>query len=147
LPKVVDPTGWSEEQMKPYLEPFKAAVAKLVAQFPDDISAQGLFEKVQRGERRVWLVLDDDDSFMAFAMTTTRILDATGVKTALLCDLAGERIFEAADELCEALENWADEIRAECRDVEGRPGWSREMKKRGYEPYAMLWRKKVKLDG
>ncbi len=134
------------EYLEPHLPAFFAALDKLIARYPDDITRDEVLIECDSGERTLWFIFEDG-KFLSFAMTKDRKITSTGIRVAKLCDLAGERALEAADEICEALEGWADAIEAPIRDIEGRVGWGRELKKRGYEVHAVLYRKKVELNG
>jgi hypothetical protein len=137
--KVVNTSSWSFEQISPYTARITALFRKLEAQFPDDVTAKMLARECITGGRTLWLVLDGED-LKAICMTQIRVTE-TGKKIAALMDLAGEDPDTWADAVCGALEGWADEAGAELRSVEGRAGWDRILRKRGYREYARLWRK------
>lgn len=141
--KIVNTHGWEWAQLAPYSRAITAHLQKLQDRFPDDVTALGLTAQFFRGEKALWLVLDDENEVQMIGATQIRTVDATGKKIAVLCDLAGDDVASCSDELCEAMEAWAKEQGADLMAVEGRAGWSREMNRRGYREYARLWRKEV----
>lgn len=137
--RVENTSAWPFERISPYTARITALFRKLEAQFPDDVTVEMLARECIAGKRILWLVLDGED-LKAVATTQIRPTE-TGKKIAALMDLAGEDPDTWADAVCEALEGWADEQGAELRSVEGRAGWDRILRKRGYREYARLWRK------
>lgn len=140
--KVENTSSWPWQRIARYTGQITAHFMKLAARFPDDVTPRSIAAQCMSGEKTLWLVMDGETVLMTGA-TQIRTIDATGKKIAVLCDLAGENVAACADDLCNALEAWARDKGADLMAVEGRPGWGREMKKRGYREYAVLWRKEV----
>lgn len=126
----------------PYLTDACAQFARLEDRFPRDCTAHSIFNDFYTGRKALWLVLDDG-RFIAAACSNIKTIDATGAKIATLCDLAGNGVEAYAAELNAALEQWADENGCEAYAVEGRIGWKPLLKQFGYEPHALLYRKKA----
>ncbi|TIR87361.1 MAG: hypothetical protein E5X05_01300 [Mesorhizobium sp.] len=113
-------------------------MGRLARRFPKDVTTAALFQELLSGKRTLWLVLKDE-KFTAMAMTTVRVIDATGTRVFTLCDLAGKNIFEFDDLLCETLEAAAGDC--EIAIEAGRAGWEWFAKKHGYRKHAVLYRK------
>lgn len=141
--RAVNTRTWSADRIKPYVSAILEKFGKLAARFPADVTVENLARECDEGVKDLWLVLDDDDRLKLVGATQLRTVDATGTRIATLMDLAGEDVASCADEICTSMEAWAKEQGADFVAVEGRPGWGREMKKRGYREYAVLWRKTV----
>lgn len=139
--RVVDTTDMTPAEMVPYWGPLLVAMQKLCDRFPDDLSVPAMLFECRDGLRRVWLILDEAGAFVSFAMTKIYTVAGTGARVATLMDLAGDEGHACADEICAALEGWADREAAPIRDVTGRLGWKRELEKRGYRVHSVTYRK------
>jgi hypothetical protein len=140
---IVDATGLPPERVADHKDAILDHFRRLSERFPSDVTVQALIQDADTGQKRLWLVLDGDDC-LATCMTTILTVNATGMKVASLTDLAGDGVSTFADDLCSTLEQWARVNEAEFAEVQGRPGWEREMKKRGYRPHITIWRKAMK---
>lgn len=116
------------------------AMGKLATRYPKDVTTGALFQEFLAGKKTLWLVLNGD-AFVAVAMTTVRTVDATGTRIFTLCDLAGKDVAKFADELTTAMEDSAAQSECSIIAVEGRTGWEKFLKPRGYREHARLWRK------
>lgn len=132
--------AWSIDQLAPFMTEILGAMGKLAKRYPKDVTTGALFQEVLAGNRTLWLVLDSG-AFVAIAMTTVRTIDATGTRIFTLCDLAGKDVAKFADELTTAMEDSAAQNDCSIIAVEGRSGWDKFLKPRGYKPHAVLWRK------
>lgn len=141
--KVVSTQDWSWEQLSPYTRDITAAMKKLAAKFPDDVSVEHLGKEIVLGKRQLWLILDDDDKFVSFCLTQTHTVEATGKKVVTLTSHAGEEGLSCVPEMCRVIEGYAKEQGADMTAAEGRRGWARELKKRGYTEYATIFRKPI----
>lgn len=145
--KVVDTSGWLPHQLDPYWPDIFAAMVKLKAKLPDDVSYSILLAFWANGRRKLWLVLDDNDAFMAFAMTEIETNLATGKRFVTLKDMAGDGVIAARAEICAALEKYADSEGIEDRRIHGLPAWAKVTAPFGYEPHTITLRKLVNADG
>lgn len=115
---------------------------QLVRRFPDDVTVEGLFMDFMKGNKKMWLVVENG-TVLSVAMTQLKTNEATGCKTAIVMDMAGSKMDRFLNPLIERLEEWAREVGADWYAVEGRMSWTRLLRNRGYEPHAVLVRKKV----
>lgn len=143
--KVVDTSEWPAARLDPYWPEIFAAMIKLKERFPDDQSLSVLLSCWAHRSRKLWLVLDENDRFMAFISTEIEVLIATGERVVILKDLAGDGVLRAADEICAALEAYADKERIRIRRFTGREGWKNAAGKHGYKPTAVIFEKVVDI--
>lgn len=144
--KVVDTSEWPAARLDPYWPEIFAAMTKLKARFPDDQSYSVLLSSWVAGRRRLWLVLDQDDKFMAFLTTEIETLVATGDRVVILKDCAGDGVLKAADDICAALEAYADAERIRIRRFTGRDGWKVPAGKHGYKVVSVILEKVVDFE-
>jgi hypothetical protein len=141
--KTVNTSDWPFERLEPYGPAITSAMGKLADKFPDDCTLESLANECIEGAQQLWLILDDDDSFVSFCMTNTRTVDATGKKIVTLTNMAGERWAECADAMVAAIHPWCDEIGADLTATIGSRAWLRALKKFGYYEYAVILRREV----
>jgi len=133
-------TDWPLERLAGYGPQITAAMRKLVERFPTEMTVKSLMGDLMSGKAQLWLIMDDDDGFLAFGMTEVRVNEATGHRYLVLSEFAGERGIEAVP-LVEPIERWAREQGiTDIRPV-GRAGWTRALKKMGYRVDICLFRK------
>lgn len=137
-------TDWSWERLAPYGPAVSAAMLKLVDKFPDDCTLESLANECISGGQRLWLILDDDGSFVSFCMTEVKTVDATGKKIVTLTNMAGERWAECADAMVAAIHPWCDEIGADLTAAQGSRAWLRVLEKYGYHEYAVILRRRAR---
>ena len=137
---VTAPTSF--EQISRYFKEITAEFERLQARFPADVNVAHMWKMVYAGERRLWLVLDGD-RFVSAMLTEMKAIDATGLKTATLIDMAGTEAAQSAEDICGTLEEWAKAEGAKFAQVFGREGWDRYLKQRGYRKHAVVWRKEI----
>ena len=140
---VVNTSSWTFDQIAKYGKELTAAFVKLSQTFPDDITPQGIFASLNKGEHQLWIVLDED-RFVSFILTKTHVIDATGKKVVTITSLAGEDGLASGPDIYETIEAWAIEQDADIGAVEGRLGWKRIAARYGYEPYAVIYRKHLR---
>lgn len=139
--KVVNTQDWNYERLAPYTKDITAAMHKLADKFPDDCTFDSLANECIAGEQQLWLILDDDDSFVSFCMTNIKTVTATAKKIVTLTNMAGERWAECADAMVAAIHPWCDEIGADLTSVLGSRAWIRALKKYDYYEYAVILRR------
>jgi len=115
-------------------------MGRLAKRYPGDVTTTALFQEFLAGRKTLWLVRDGE-AFVAMALTTIRTVDATASRIFTLCDLAGRDVAKFADELTVALEDSAAQNNCNVIAVEGRAGWDKFLKPRGYRQHAVLYRK------
>ncbi len=130
---------WPFDQIAPYMTDILLTMGRLAKRYPGDVTTAALFQEFLSGKKTLWLILDDE-MFVSMAMTSIRVIDATGARLATLNDLAGNHVQLYAAELCAALEGWAIKNDAQ-PEIYGRKGWEPLLKQFGYKPHAILYRK------
>lgn len=133
---------WPFERVAAYGPQITAAMVKLVGRFPSEFTVKSLFEGILSGKNQLWLILDDDDGFLAFVMTEIRVNDATGHKSVLVSELAGEGGADVVS-LIPTIEEWAKEQGAADLRPMGRRGWEKALRKQGYALDLCLYRKEL----
>lgn len=131
---------WPLEKLAPYMSDVLREMGRLAKRYPKDVSTTALFQEFLAGRKTLWLVRDGE-TFVAMALTTVRTVDATATRIFTLCDLAGKDVAKFADELTTAMEDSAAENDCSVIAVEGRSGWEKFLKPRGYRAHAVLYRK------
>lgn len=134
-------TSWDKERIAPYLEDIIACFNEYVERFKDEITLQGLIEEICTGKKQLWLVLDDEDRFLA-AVTTQIQQTVLGKKRALICECSGKGILDQVDNL-KVAEDWARENGASEIEILGRLGWKRALSKQGYGITMLYYRKEL----
>jgi hypothetical protein len=138
--KVELTSNWSPEKFAPYGAAVTAAMRKLAERFPREVTVGHLARDVVDGKRQLWLVLDDDDRFVAFVLTEVQVNDATGLKTLVIPSFAGEEGASTVP-LIGAIEAWGKEQGCDEVMVWGRRGWKPALGKQGYSLDLAVFRK------
>ncbi len=133
---------WPIERLARYGPELTAAMNKLVARFPDDLSVKKIADQLIAGEQQLWLILDENEKFHAFATSEITTSETTGRKRVMLCELAGEGGTDLVA-MIEPFEAWARKIGADEVCFVGRTGWRKAFSKHGYEPVVMRFRKEL----
>lgn len=117
------------------------ALQRLVDRFPDDLTLEGIWLDIARGDLTMWLVRDVGMT-VSVVLTEIVISRHTGHKRGMIRDMGGERAIEALP-LIEQIHQWARERGAPECDVYGREGWKRPLIPYGYEVVAVTLRKRL----
>ena len=133
-------TEWPYERVARYGKDVTAAMKKLVERFPKEVTVKGLAEDIFTGKNQLWLILDEDENFVAFVTSEIKVNQETGHKTVLLSELAGKGGTDIVP-LIEPIEDWARSIGAAELKPIGRIGWRKALAKQGYDPDIVLYRK------
>lgn len=131
---------WPFEQISKYGPDITAAMRKLVDRFPRQFTIQSLFSDIHEGRNQLWLILEESGEFKAFVLTEVFTNNATGEKSVLLTEGAGEGGVALAQAL-PTIERWAIEQGATAVMPMARRGWEREISKYGYRPEFVRYRK------
>lgn len=131
---------WALDDLAPYMTDVVTQMGRLAKRFPEDCTTASIFHEIYSGNRALWLIREDG-KFVAMAMSHIRTINATGAKIATLTDLAGDRVSEYAEQLCAAVETWADENQCAVKEVQGREGWKPILARHGYRPFSVIYRK------
>lgn len=134
---------WPLERLAKYGPELTAAMKKLVARFPEDVSLELLATEIRAGIQKLWLILDENDAFKAFVTSKTTTSAETGRTRVELCELGGEGGINLV-ELIKPIEEWARSIGADEINPVGRFGWRKELARLGYRPAVIRYRKVLK---
>ena len=138
--KVELTTGWPWEKIASYGPEITAAMKKLEARFPREVTVQQLYKDIQDGKRQLWLIMEDDGRFLSFVLTNIQTNEGTGLKTLVIPSLAGDE-GEGAVPLIAELEKWGKSQGCGESLVYGRYGWKRSLAKEGYDMHMAVFRK------
>lgn len=140
--KVVNTQDWPFERMAPYGPAFTAALRKLCARFPDDLSAETIMADIVAGRLQLWLILGEHDEFVAFITTEIYISPFTGRRRLHLCDLAGEGGVQLVT-LIGIMEDYARRQGLGEVHAMGRIGWQKALAAQGYRPIIFRYGKEL----
>lgn len=132
-------TDWPFERVARYGKEITAAMRKLVERFPNDLTLESMAEEIIGGKQQLWLILDGEE-FKAFVTSEIKINEATGRKSVILMELAGDGGIDLVS-LISDIEKWAVEIGAHELTPLGRDGWRKPLAKAGYKPKLTLYSK------
>lgn len=135
-------TDWPFERIAKYGPDVTAAMKKLVERFPNEMTLKSLADDIFAGRNQLWLILDDEERFAAFVTSEIKINEATGHKSVMLSELAGEGGTDIVP-LIQPIEEWAMSIGAKDITPVGRIGWRKALAKQGYEADIVLYRKEL----
>lgn len=138
-------TDWEFDRIASYGPQITAAMKKLVERFPKDMTLESLAQDIFSGKNQLWLILDEEEKFVAFVTSEIKTNQATGKKSVVLSELAGEGGTDIVP-LIEPIEEWAREIGATEITPVGRLGWRKALAKQGYEADIVLYRKTLDKD-
>ncbi|PIT67952.1 hypothetical protein [Bartonella tribocorum] len=141
MAKVYLTTSWDMERIAPYLEEIIASFRGYVERFKHEMTLQDLIEAICTGKKQLWLVLDDNERFLA-AVTTQIQQTVLGKKRALICECSGKGVLDQVDNL-QVAEDWARENGAFEIEILGRLGWKRALNKQGYGIDMLYYRKEL----
>jgi hypothetical protein len=121
-------------------ERFLVAASEHPAEFEQDVDAQ--LGAVYRGDKFVIHVVDLD-SMQAVAVGLLECCELRDGRTLHVRYLAGDGMGEWLDALLEELERIADVEQCAFLSLQGRPGWMRELRCRGWTPAAVYLRRRL----
>lgn len=132
---------WSHERMARYGPQITHAMGKVAARFPDDISLEQLACNIAEGREQLWLILDEEEEFVAFVTSEIEVTNS-GKKRVLLLELGGKGGVDIAD-MIEPIEAWARSIGADELCPIGRIGWRKRLAAHGYYPKVIRYGKEL----
>ncbi|WP_273755688.1 hypothetical protein [Bartonella sp. MM73XJBT.G] len=141
MAKVYLTSSWDLERIAPYFEEILASLRAYVERFKHEMTLQELLEAICTGKKQLWLVLDDDERFLA-AVTTQIQETVLGKKRALICECSGKDVLDQIENL-KVVEDWARENSAFEIEILGRLGWKRALNKQGYGIGMLYYRKEL----
>jgi len=134
-------TDWPFERVARYGSDITKAMKKLAERFPAHMTLDSLADDLFNGRNQLWLVLDGE-KFVTFVLSEIKTNTATGHKSVILTQLAGEGGLEVVP-LIGKIEEWAKEQGASEISPIGRVGWRKALAKQGYESDLVMYRKEL----
>lgn len=134
-------TDWPLERIMPYSPQITACLRKLRDKFPEDGTMDSYARDIISGHLQLWLALNDDD-FCGIILTTIKVVDATGYKSLIVADAAGEDGLDFVP-LISTIEEWGREQGVESINPVGRIGWKKPLAAQGYEIDRVIYRKRL----
>jgi hypothetical protein len=138
---LVDTTDMDITEFTAHWPDILACLQKYCERFPDEETVEHLMHEVATGDKRMWLILDENDRVVLVPVTAIQTMEATGIKQLFLAECAGSRLAEAMPLLYD-IEDWArrehniDRVR-----FVGRRGWSAYLMAQGYHQTAVIFEK------
>ncbi|WP_273760863.1 hypothetical protein [Bartonella sp. ML70XJBT.G] len=142
MAKVYLTSSWDLERIAPYFDEILSSLSAYVERFKHEVTLPELIEAICSGKKQLWLILDDEDQFLA-AVTTQLQYTALGKKRALICECSGKGVLDLVDNL-QFAEDWARENGAFEIEILGRLGWKRALEKQGYGIDMLYYRKELR---
>ena len=140
---LLDSSHLSAEQIAPYWADILLCLQKYCDRFPLEETPQNILGEVMRGDRQMWLVLDENDHVVLVPITAIETHNATGMKQLLLAECGGSRLKEAMSLLTD-IEQWAKETHAaERARFIARKGWTGYLEPLGYKAKAIVFEKEL----
>ena len=140
---LIDSTSLSVEQIAPHWPNIVACLQKFCNRFPMEETPENIINEVMKGERQMWLVLDEEDKVVLVPITAIETLTASGIKQLLLAECGGSRLKEAMALLVD-IEQWAKtNHHAERARFVARKGWRDYLEPLGYKAKAVVYEKEL----
>lgn len=139
--RIVDTSGWPFDELAVYLPDVIEAMGRLEGKLPDEERAEYRVGRIVSGEDRLWIIFDGEEAAFA-VLTSINTSKATGHRFVAVTGMAAmgkarsgmaeaRRLIEAT--ACIAgIEEFAASRGIGEVVVNGRGGWVRLLKKRGY---------------
>ncbi len=141
--RLIDSTHLSLEEIEPLWSDIVACIEKYCERFAIEETPQNVIDDVSTGDRRMWLVLDEEGRVVLVPITAIETLKATGHKRLMLAECGGSRLAEAMPLLAE-IEAWArDEHGAGSARFIARKGWRDYLEPLGYKAKAIVYDKEL----
>jgi len=141
--RLVDSTFMGLDEIQQYWDDIVVCVEKYCARFHDEETPENVISEVARGDRRMWLVMDEDDKVVLVPITAIETSTATGNKRLLLAECGGSRLKEAMP-LLDEIEQWAKaEHGVKTARFFAREGWTDYLEPLGYKAKAIVFDKEL----
>jgi hypothetical protein len=134
-------TDWPAARLLPYGAEITAAMHKLVARFPRDVTVVQLGQEVLAGKKQLWLIMDGE-KFVSFVLTEIQINEATGAKTLVIPSFAGDEAIATMPLIAELHRFGRENDCTEAR-ILARKGWTKALLDQGYRTDVSLFRKSL----
>lgn len=140
---LIDATHLTAEQIVPYWEDIIRCLRKYCDRFPEEETPENIVSEVMKGDRQMWLVLDEDNHVVLVPITAIETLTATNLKQILFAECGGSRLKEAMVLLAD-IENWAIREHGVNRArFIARKGWTGYLEPLGYRAKAIVFEKEL----
>ncbi|AQX30973.1 hypothetical protein [Bartonella schoenbuchensis] len=139
--KVYNTQQWSAWQIAPYWRDILKSIAYFIDKFPDDYDLETLLSDILKGEKLLWIIVDEHENFMAHLTTQLDHL-VTGVKRAVIVTLGGKG-GQHLSQIIPHIEDYYKEQGADELIIIGRRGWERSLKAHGYCVNLLEYRKQL----
>jgi len=125
--------AWPAERVTAAGPSILACIQRLVDEFPERLTAEWLLEQVRIGRQEMWVAFDEaePDIVVMTAFTELQHYLATGYTFLKVTNLGGGRLSDVLP-LLDEIEAWGRRNGARSIEPEGREGWVRILKGRGY---------------
>ncbi|PSH64657.1 hypothetical protein [Phyllobacterium sophorae] len=94
------------EEMEPHWPEIIACITKYCDKFPDEETVEHALGQCFRGERQLWLILDEESKVVLTPITEIITLASNGKKILMYAQAGGSRIEDALPLMSE-IEEWA----------------------------------------
>lgn len=139
--KLTDSTHLGFDAIAPHWAEIIDCLQKYCDRYPQEETVSHMIEEIAKGNRRMWLVKDEDGKVVLVPITMIERLDHTGMTMLVLAECSGARLKEAMPLLAD-IEQWAkDEHHANRARFIGRKGWDRYLAPLGYREVSRIWEK------
>lgn len=141
--RLIDSTTMSLDDIEPHWPAIVACLKKYCDRFPFEETVKNILEDVMSGDRKMWLVLDEQDQVVLVPITAIETMSATGFSQLLLAECGGSRLKEAMVLLAD-IEQWAKDNHQACRArFVARKGWRDYLEPLGYRAKAIIYEKEL----
>jgi hypothetical protein len=129
-------------QLHPLWPSIIACLQKYCDRFPYDENVAHIIARLAAGRNQLWLTVDEQEQVVGVIITEIRNIEPTGAKRLVYTEAGGSRLDESIH-LMPQIEEWARQVHnVKEFDLIGRRGWAPFVKPHGYEPEAVVYRKR-----
>jgi len=141
--KLIDSTYLTVQEISPHWPAIMACIEKYCARFNTEETPDHVLDEVATGQRRMWLVEDEEGRVVLVPITSIETIEGTGMKQLFLAECGGERLKEAMPLLAE-IEQWAKQEHGVSRArFIARKGWTSYLEPLGYKSTAIVFDKEL----
>ncbi|GAA5105532.1 hypothetical protein GCM10023261_05040 [Bartonella jaculi] len=139
--RIYNTQQWSAEQMAPYLDKVIKSISYFQKKFPDDYTIEMILKDILKGEKLLWIIVDEQENFLAHVTTELQKL-VTGALRAVIVTLGGKG-GAPLTKLIPQIEAYYKEKGAKELIIIGRRGWEKSLKSHGYFVNLLEYRKQL----
>ncbi|WP_144753931.1 hypothetical protein [Bartonella saheliensis] len=127
--------------MAPYLHKVIKSISSFQQKFPDDYTIEMILKDILKGEKLLWIIVDEQENFLAHVTTELQEL-VTGALRAVIVTLGGKGGAHLT-KLIPQIEAYYKEKGAKELIIIGRRGWEKSLKPHGYFVNLLEYRKQL----